>query len=153
MAHIAHNGLSSIICRRAYVVPFTLSSRICSGFPYSGTGFWRMEPIKIRISLVILSLEKQRFISSFLRSEQRSNKNERPSIFLMFLRIVCNACVHSGNIQHSTEYSHGPATCSTTSRITGPFLIYSIDIGLNAIARSNIACFAACGIDAGRMML
>jgi len=32
---------------------------IFSGFPFSGTGFWRTEPIKIRSSLVILQLAKQ----------------------------------------------------------------------------------------------
>lgn len=51
------------------------TGRITSGFPLSGSVFCRMEPIKIRSSLVNLSLAKQRYISSFLRSEQISNKN------------------------------------------------------------------------------
>jgi len=69
----------------------------------------------------------------------------------MFLRTVCNANLHIGDIQHRTEDSRGPATCPTTSRITGPFLIQSIDNRLSAIACSNNACFAAFRIDTCRV--
>jgi hypothetical protein len=41
----------------------------------------------------------------------------------MFLKIVDNVCVHAGDIQHSIEDSHGPVTCSATSRIIGTQLI------------------------------
>jgi len=72
--------------------------------------------------------------------------------FLMFLRTVCNANLHFGDIQHNTDDSRGPVTCPTTSHITSPFLIGSIDTRLRAIARSNDACFAAVRIDADRVM-
>ena len=47
--------------------PFRFIGRIISGFPLSGTGFCRMEPIKIRSSLIMFLHAKQRFISSVAR--------------------------------------------------------------------------------------
>ena len=77
------------------------TGRITSGFPLSGTGFCRMETIKIRSSLVIFSHAKQRFISTITRSKPRSNKKEKRFMFvLMFLRILYNICVHLGDIKH-----------------------------------------------------